>query len=308
MAPLGTVEQLTSMAPLLRIAPFAAALAACGGNAGPTMTPTPPTGYEMKTPPLMLDAGEETYVCYTVTLAEAADLAVTEFESTTSAAVHHFEVFQTLTPEQDGLFDCSQTLIKQSWLPLFGGGVGAGGLKLPDGSGFPIPKDAQLLLQVHLLNATTSPVTTAVTVDMTYAADATKVTPAGIYALGSMQISLPAGASAVTVASPTCTLAKQYNVFAVQPHMHQLGTKIAFLHGTSAAAMQTAYQRDPWVFGVQPIDPVQMTLDAGDLVSATCTYDNTTASAVSYGESTKNEMCYFVLFYTPFDHLDGCVN
>jgi hypothetical protein len=72
--------------------------------------------------------------------------------------------------------------------------------------------------------------------------------------------------------------------------------------------MQTAYQRDPWVFGVQPIDQVTMTLNPGDFVGATCTYDNTTAAAVKYGESTKDEMCFFVLFYTPFDHLNGCLN
>jgi hypothetical protein len=287
---------------------FALASGGCGSNS--TMTPLPPapgTGYRMTTPDLVLNGGEEKYLCYTVTLQEAVDIAVTQFEGRTSSAVHHFEVFQTLAPEEPGLFDCSATLIKQSWLPLFGGGASAGGLTLPAGSGFKIPKDAQLLLQVHLLNASTSPVTTQVSVDMTYAADATTVTPAGIYALGSMGLQLPPGAT-TTVASPHCTLGKQYNVFAVQPHMHQLGTKIVFQHGTTEATMQPAYQRDPWVFGVQPIDQVTMTLNAGELVGATCTYDNTTAGTVAYGESTKDEMCFFVLFYTPFDHLNGCVN
>ena len=284
-------------------------LTGCGGTSATMMDlgPAPGTGYQMVTPDLMINAGEEKYLCYTVTLKEAADVAVTQFESTTSTAVHHFEVFQTLAPEQDGLFDCSSTLIKQSWLPLFGGGASAGGLTLPAGSGFKIAKDAQLLLQVHLLNATMKPVTTHVTVDMTYAPDATTVTPAGIYALGSMSIDLPPGMT-TTIASPHCKLTKQYNVFAVQPHMHQLGTKISFQHGTTEATMQNAYQRDPWVFGVQPIDQVQMTLNPGDYVGATCVYDNTTGAPVMYGESTKNEMCYFVLFYTPFDHLDGCVN
>jgi hypothetical protein len=290
----------------LRVAALFLALSGCGGN-GTTMMP-PPNQYEIKTPSVMLAAGEEKYVCYTVTLAEPADKAVIEFASTTSAAVHHFEVFNTLAPEPAGLFDCSQTLIKQSWLPLFGGGANAGGLKLPAGAGFPIAKNAQLLLQLHLLNSTAAAVNTAVTVDLTWAADATTITPAGIYALGSMNINLPANSNGVTITSPSCTLSKQYNVFAVQPHMHQLGTSIVFRHGASAATMQTAYQRVPWVFGAQPIDTFSMALQTGELVNATCTYDNTTANAVSYGESTKNEMCYFVLFYTPFDHLNGCVN
>lgn len=285
-------------------------LAACGG-APPSSSnppPAPGTGYRMQTPTITLAGGDEKYYCYTTTLGEAADPAITKFVSATSPLVHHFEVFQTLAPEQAGLFDCSSTLIKQSWLPLFGAGAGGGGFTLPDGAGFKVPKDAQLLLQLHLLNATASAKTTAVSVDLTYAADATKVTAAGIYALGSMQIDLPAKTHGIVVDSPRCSLTRQHKVFAVQPHMHQLGTRITFQTGKSATAMTTAYQRDPWVFGVQPIDPFALTLEAGDFVGATCAYDNDSDSAVAYGESTKNEMCYFVLFYTPFDHLDGCVN
>jgi hypothetical protein len=282
------------------------ALAGCSG-APASNGPAPGTGYRMATPQITLTAGEEKYLCYTVTLQEAADIAVTKFASTPSPVVHHFEVFQTLAPESAGLFDCSATLIKQTWLPLFGGGAAVGGLTLPAGSGFKLPKDAQLLLQLHLLNATTGPATAQVTVDMTYAPNAATVTPAGIYAVGSMAINLPAGASNVQIASPHCTLGKQYNVFAVQPHMHTLGTRIAFSTGASEAAMQPVYQRDPWVFGVQPIDLFATTLNPGDYVGATCTYDNTTSQPVMYGESTKDEMCYFVLFYTPFDHLNGCI-
>jgi hypothetical protein len=277
-------------------------VAGCGGG-----TPPKPNGYQLQTPDLPLAAGEEKYLCYTVTLTESKDVAVTQFSSSASAAVHHFEIFRTVAPEPAGLFDCSQTLIKQTWLPLFGGGVAAGGLQLPAGAGFQIPRNAQLLLQLHLLNATKSALTTRVSVEMTYAADATKVTPAGIFAIGSMNINLPAGASGTQIATH-CALPKALNVFAVQPHMHQLGTRITFEHGTSAADASVMYQRDPWVFGAQPIDLFTANLASGDYVGTTCTYDNPTAQAVTYGESTKNEMCYFVLFYTPFDMLDGCIS
>jgi hypothetical protein len=285
-------------------------VAACGGAPVTTSNPPPApgTGYRLQTPSITLAGGEEKYFCFTATLQEAKDIAVVKFAAQTSALVHHFEVFQTLATEQAGLFDCSATLIKQSWLPLFGAGAGASGFALPDGAGFRVPKDAQLLLQLHLLNATAAVAKSTVTVDMTYARDAATVTPAGIYAVGSMQINLPPLTNNVVVNSPHCQLARQYDVFAVQPHMHQLGTRIDFTTSGSEATMQTAYKRDPWVFGAQPIDPVRLTLKAGDFVGASCTYDNSTGAAVAYGESSKNEMCYFVLFYTQFDHLDGCVN
>jgi Copper type II ascorbate-dependent monooxygenase, C-terminal domain len=281
-------------------------LGACSGTPG-SMDPAPPAhGYQLKTPDVTLAAGEERYECYTVSLAEAADVAVTQFQSFTGPVVHHYEVFQTLAPEQSGLFDCSQTLIKQTWLPLFGGGVASGGLTLPDGAGFKIPKDAQLLVQLHLLNATPSSATTHIVVNMDYAADATTVTPAGIFALGSMTINLPAGAMGMQVGS-MCKAPKQLNVFAVQPHMHKLGTKIVLEHGT-AASPPVVYQRDPWVFGAQPIDLFSTVVQPGDYIGTECTFDNTTGQTVTYGESTTNEMCYFVLFYTPFDKLDGCID
>jgi hypothetical protein len=280
-------------------------LAGCGGSSSGD-PPQPEHGYQIKTPDIMLQAGDEKYVCYTVTLAEGADIAVTRFDGFTSAAVHHFEIFQTLAPEPAGLSDCGQQIIKQTWLPLFGGGANAGGLTLPAGAGFRLEKDAQLLLQLHLLNAKNESLTTHVVVNMEYAADASAVTRAGIYALGTMNINLQPGASGIVVGSH-CTLGKSLDVFAVQPHMHTLGSKITLEHGHDQASAHTVYARDPWVFGAQPIDNFGMQMAAGDFIGTSCTFDNTTDHVVTYGESTQNEMCFFVLFYTPFDHLDGCI-
>lgn len=280
-------------------------VAGCSGSS--SSDPAPPDhGYQLKTPDYTLAAGEEKYLCYSVQLNESADIAVTAFKSFASAQVHHMEVFQALAPEAAGLNECSGT-VKLTWLPLFGGGQNAGGLDLPSGAGFKLPKNAQLLVQLHLLNATSAPVTQHVIVNMDYAADATQVTPAGIFAIGSMAINLPAGASGVNVVS-SCKLPKTMNVFAVQPHMHLLGQKITFELGADENSAQMAYQRNPWQFGAQPIDNFQNAMTPGEFARVTCTFDNTTDHDVTYGESTTNEMCYFILFYTPFDHLDGCIN
>lgn len=273
----------------------------------PPSDPAPPAhGYQIKTPDYNLAAGEEKYLCYSVQLAEASDIAITAFQSYTSDQVHHVEVFQALAAEQPGLNECDGTF-KLTWLPLFGGGKNAGGLKVPDGAGFKLAKDATLLVQIHLLNATPMPVTQHIVVNMDYAADATAVTPAGIFAFGSMAINLPAGGTGLQVTS-SCTLPLNLNVFAAQPHMHKLGTKLTFELGDSSAASKVVYQRDPWQFGGQPIDNWTSALKQGQFGKVTCTYDNTTNAAVTYGESTTNEMCYLVLFYTPFDRLNGCVN
>ena len=283
------------------------ALAACGDAAMTDALPAPGRGFQLKTPELPLNAGKEKYLCYTVKLSEPKDVAITKFAAFTKEVVHHYEVFEALAPEKDGLWDCTEQQIKMTWLPLFGGGVGAAGLELPAGAGFKIARDSQLLLQVHLLNATPSPAPSNIVINMTYADDVTKVTPAGIFALGTMGIELPAGTVGKQLGSQ-CAVPRPMNVFAVQPHMHKLGTKITFQTGADPASLQVAYKRDPWVFGAQPIDPFTLNLKTGDYIGATCTFDNPTGQPVTYGEKTINEMCYFVMFYTPFDRLGGCID
>jgi hypothetical protein len=39
----------------------------------------------------------------------------------------------------------------------------------------------------------------------------------------------------------------------------------------------------------------------------TCHYDNHTDADVKYGESSDDEMCFFVMFYYPYTGLDGCI-
>ena len=68
------------------------------------------------------------------------------------------------------------------------------------------------------------------------------------------------------------------------------------------------YQIDPWQFGNQPMDPLDLVLAPKDLMQMSCHYDNPGSTPVDYGESSDQEMCFFILFYYPFDNLDGCID
>ncbi len=50
-----------------------------------------------------------------------------------------------------------------------------------------------------------------------------------------------------------------------------------------------------------------MNLPAGTVTRVTCTYDNTLDQVVGYGESTKNEMCYFVGFAIDLPGQSACL-
>ncbi|HSN29851.1 MAG TPA: hypothetical protein VLT45_26370 [Kofleriaceae bacterium] len=92
------------------------------------------------------------------------------------------------------------------------------------------------------------------------------------------------------------------------PHMHKLGTSLDVMYTPSGGAASSFYNVTPYTFGNQPVEPLVQTLGPDDTLTATCHWNNPGTTDVTYGESSDNEMCFFVMFYYPFDHLDGCID
>lgn len=284
------------------------ALAGCGAEQG-TPDPTPPEhGVQLATGSYTVPAGSEKYYCFATTLSEAGKIGIDQVEAFESLSVHHMAVFQTLEREPEGFAECP-VLIKQSWIPIYGNGVAKNNvtLDLPTGSAFKLAGDTQLLIQLHLLNPSTKDRTEKSFVNLHFVDDPESRVGAGIFAVGTNTIDIPAGAKDYSVENG-CVLERDLDVFALFPHMHQHGTRIALYAGATEADAQLVYERNPWSFGDQTMDPKLLSLKKGTYVRATCSYDNDGQSPVTYGESSKDEMCYMVMFMTPFNGLDGCVS
>jgi len=247
----------------------------------------------------------ERYVCYTMTA--EADAAVDEVVVHNGSRTHHMAIFSTLAPEPDGFSECPSQ-IKQSWIPLYGGGQGTAGVKLPAGAAFKFDRGTQILMQLHLVNASNTEVTERTSADLMLSpADPATLLPAGIFAVGNMTFQIPPTATNYPVVGK-CSAPKALDVFALFPHMHRLGRSITFEHGATEATAQQIYGVDPWSFGDQPMMLKTLKVQQGDFMRATCTYDNTDGKVIEYGESTADEMCFVVLFYTPFDRLGACLD
>jgi hypothetical protein len=78
--------------------------------------------------------------------------------------------------------------------------------------------------------------------------------------------------------------------------MHMLGTSMTLELGPSADSMQTVYARDPYNFNDQTIDGTDVVVEGGQHARLTCNYNNTRQEAVTYGESSFNEMCFLIMF------------
>jgi Copper type II ascorbate-dependent monooxygenase, C-terminal domain len=93
-----------------------------------------------------------------------------------------------------------------------------------------------------------------------------------------------------------CQTPETTRVVGFFPHMHMLGTSMTLEVGPSADSVQSIYSRDPYDFNDQTIDGTDMVLEGGQHARLTCNYNNTRSEAVTYGESSLNEMCFLIMF------------
>ncbi len=176
---------------------------------------------------------------------------------------------------------------------------------MPEGAGHIFAKGTQLTLQLHLLNATPEELTETVPVHFhkMLAEPAERVE---VVVFGNMSIALPAGESSEVVGS--CNSDSDMTIFSVFPHMHLLGTPMVVETGSNEQSLAEVFRRDPYDFDKQSLSPIDLTIAAGDTVKVTCGYDNHLDQIVTFGESTTDEMCFFIGFATRATHqLAGCI-
>ena len=150
-----------------------------------------------------------------------------------------------------------------------------------------------------------------------YYAKSTQAEHAWTVWTGTPTFVIPANTTDYTV-NANCTVTGDWKVIGVAPHMHTLGT--AFHTTATVASMSTCLMTiSRWDFNWQGGYDLQqpLTFKAGDTIKTSCTYNNNTASPVSFGESTGNEMCFGFLtviaasqptFVAPVNTITGLTN
>jgi hypothetical protein len=288
---------------------LAVAFAGCGADDPPTdlpLEPGPPDGgQQLATTTYHLQPGEEKYICYQFYSPDDA-VAITRVDEISAPGIHHMFLFQAFgRNEPDAPHECN-TLIKTTWNPIWVANTGEHSLEMPTGTGFVIAPGTQYIVQLHMQNTGDEPLDIRGGLNLTYVHDVASLTPAGMYGIGSFTLEVPPGATNYQV-PVSCTPQKEMHVFGVLPHMHKLGTKIELQRTPAGGEQSMFYKVDPWTFGDQPLDMLTATITPGDQLDLTCSYANPSDKAVPYGESSDQEMCFFLLFYYPYDHIDGCV-
>jgi hypothetical protein len=180
----------------------------------------------------------------------------------------------------------------------FGATRGTDEFTMPDGVAARIPAGKQLLLSVHVLNGSTSPLSGHTGIEAVRAEPAKTQHEAEIIFADDVALSIPPGQS---VQKGTCTLDEDSTLFAVLGHMHLTGKHITSMalpaSGTPITMIDQDYQFDQQKY--VKLDP-PVVLKQGDKIQTTCTYQNNGSDTLTFGESTtKNEMCISITYRYP---------
>jgi hypothetical protein len=284
------------------VAALLPAVTACGGSSedppAPAPKEPPTTSGEWRTlltGEWTLPAGTEGYSCVRHTVTE--DLWVNGFEAVSPGGTHHTLLTVGEPTAPDGLTICNAA--ENRTHSVYGSGVGPEKLEFPEGIALKIPKGAQLLLNLHLFNTGTGDLsgTSGTRVRVIPESQVTSVAE-GVLA-GSIGIDIPPQQTTTTTGH--CTMSNDVTLFAVAPHMHQLGVyeKVTAISGTKG---EVTLFDGPYNFDDQSyhlIEPLDM--KKGERVRVECTHTNTTAKNVRFGESTLAEMCFAGIYRYPAD-------
>jgi hypothetical protein len=271
-----------------------------GTDGQPALDPS--EWFSFEAGPFTIPPGEERFYCYSHTLEE--DLTIDELRLQSDPVVHHVVYSKTTSPDPEGFFECD-ILFQNNWVPIFIAGTGDATLEMPENSGQVFPKGTQLTMQLHLLNYAPEEVTKSIPIFMHRMKEAPEK-KVEVVIFGSLAINLPPKQESDVVG--TCNSDSDMKIFSVFPHMHLQGRRMVVETGPDADNLTEVFRRDPYDFDAQSLSDLDLTVAQGDTVKVTCGYDNQLDQTVTFGESSTNEMCFFIGFATGASHeLAGCL-
>lgn len=188
---------------------------------------------------------------------------------------------------------------------IYASGVGTNALMFPTGKGLKLTAGDLVGLQLHVFNTTDTSLAGTSGVEIFEVDPKDVADEVDLFLPGPKDLMIPA--EQTTTLSGTCTVRERQTVFALFPHMHQLGThvKTTLTHaGVPKVIHDAPYRFDEQAF--LSIDPT--TLEQGDTITTECTWTNPSKQVVTYGESSTTEMCYSIMFRYPAQSQEFCTN
>lgn len=290
-----------------------------GGSTGTSNSPPPPppptdcTNYELRAradgtnDPYHVLTKTEEYHCFNITVPWTEPVQGFQFEPIidNSKVLHHWLLYSLDSPAQDGTsFECLGThpnaQLVAGWAP------GAEGFTPPTNVGFELPPPGStMLLEIHYFNQDSSPTEFDQSGARLCASAEFRENTATVSWLGTEAIILPPQAQTDVVSNCTPTSQETIQILRSWPHMHTYGTAFKSVINRAGGAQEELLTVPNYDFYYQLPYDTPATLNPGDTITTTCTFQNTSAQTVTFGESTYQEMCYNFVWAYPARALTG---
>jgi hypothetical protein len=170
-------------------------------------------------------------------------------------------------------------------------------LKMPDGVGIPMPANQIIILNMHFINPGSSTVSPQVKLNVLYAKNM-KYTAQSMVSFNS-GIYVPAGGNQTLTGY--CTPPAGSKFFAYTTHAHHFSTELDVNYvsgGVTTNIVKSAQWDAPSVALWNA--PNFLTIKSGDQITYSCSYHNSSAIAVTLGETAaSNEMCMSIGYFFP---------
>jgi len=237
--------------------------------------------------------------------------------------IHHWLLFSTIETDPEGSHKTSPlpTLNGVNAQLLAGWAVGGTNLAMPEDVGFELPaKGTTLNVQWHFYNSSGTPQTDTSSIQICTMPAASRPHTASMVWTGTEDLNgnvwfggqgMPAHQESTF--EGTCNPLRAgmaanepIHIVGFWPHMHQLGTNMKAIVNHKDGTRETIFDK-PFDFNNQVHYFKPYDLAAGDTLTTTCTFNNTTDRGVPFGESSDTEMCYLFTFAWPAHSLENGV-
>ena len=249
----------------------------------------------------VVPAGEEVYECQNFANPWGAQVDIKTYSLQMSPGSHHMFAFYASNATDGALAPCPN------------GGLQFGAFTFtaqqpqltetfPASVGATIPQTTGFQMMAHYLNATSTDITmTSVSLTMYVAKPGLVTQHAGVMYLNNTAVAAPPG---VSTSTSSYTLPQDVQIMSSASHMHHGGTNFV----AKASSGQTLYTTTEWAEPPgEPYSP-PMLLTSGTTITWTCTYDNTSGTLLTFGESAlKNVMCISVSVFYPVSNINDPV-
>ncbi|HEX5058296.1 MAG TPA: lamin tail domain-containing protein [Kofleriaceae bacterium] len=247
------------------------------------------------------EPGSEIQDCHVFKLDNADPIEVERITVQFAAGSHHVHIYKSDTPVDDDVSDCWQGIDWTRWHLVLGAQTAPIDWSLPAGRTVPLAPHQQLLVQVHWLNTTNTPIDGSVELAF-HTTDHSDAHVGVVFGINKQTAMQPHERKVIR---QWCPLPSHTELLGLMGHFHGLGTRYSIdTRPEGAADGSPVYDAlDEQTFQFKVFDPPPPVPD-GDGLQFECDFFNHTDMPITWGADTKrSEHCNMVAYYYPAEEL-----